>query len=231
MRLPFTDRYDAGSHLGAALCDYVGRGDVVMMAIPPGGVPVAARAAEFLGVQLDLMLVQEMHLPGREELTVGALAAHGGMVLNVEILEEFKFTGGDIESLVAKERRRLRKWERACRNGCPAADVRNRCVILVDDGLEAGVTLEAALMDIRERQPSRIVLAAPVAQPETLDLIREQVDDVVCLAIVNASVRLGTWYETTECLDDVEVSNLLKSGRARYLAYPSSGKHDPPSES
>jgi predicted phosphoribosyltransferase len=186
----FKDRTEAGQTLATELKKYAGRPDVLVLALPRGGVPVAFEVAEALGAPLDIFLVRKLGVPGHEELAMGAIASGGVRVLNPEVVEYLRIPDALIDEVAAREQQELERREQAYRGSRPAPDVRRRTVILIDDGLATGSTMRAAASALRRQQPARLVVAVPVAAE-------------------------ATFSQTT----DEEVRSLLeRASRARYAA-------------
>jgi predicted phosphoribosyltransferase len=210
---PFRDRRDAGAKLAAALDAWAGQRDVIVLALPRGGVPVAFEIAERLDAPLDVCLVRKLGVPGHPELAMGALAADGVEVLNQDLIAELSVPPALIERTIADERMELARRERAYR---PAADplvVRGLTVIVVDDGLATGASMEAAVTALRRMAPARIVVAVPVGAPDTCARLRATADDVVCLAAPDDFRAVGLWYLDFSQTGDDEVRRLLEERR------------------
>jgi len=205
----FKDRVTAGRELADALRHYAEREDVVVLGLPRGGVPVALQVAEALGVSLDLMLVRKLGLPGHKELAMGAIATGGSSVLNEDVVRYYNISAEAIEAATAEERQELQRRERLYRGERPVPKLRNRCVILVDDGLATGATMRAAVLALRQQAPARIIVAVPVAPPDTVALLREIVDEIVCLATPEPFWGVGRWYQDFDQTTDAEVRELL----------------------
>jgi putative phosphoribosyl transferase len=176
----FRDRQDAGRRLAAKLGGYAGRDDVIVLALPRGGVPVGAEVATALGAPLDVFLVRKLGVPGREELAMGAIASGGVRVLNPDVVDQLQIPDKWIDIVAAREGEELARREAAYRDGRPAPDVRGKTVILVDDGLATGASMKAAVAALRGRGPARIVVAVPVGAPETCQELAALADEVVC---------------------------------------------------
>jgi predicted phosphoribosyltransferase len=219
MKLPrFRDRSEAGRLLAAKLADYADRPDVVVLALPRGGVPVAYEVARALGAPLDVFLVRKLGIPGHEELAMGAVATGGVRVLNEQVVRALRIPDYVIDAIAAKEEQELARRERLYRGDRPPPDVRGRTVILVDDGLATGATMHAAIQALRQQQPAHIVVAVPAASPEACDELKEEVDDVVCAVTPEPFYAVGLWYEDFSQTTDEEVRDLLarsaKEGRS-----------------
>ena len=209
----FRDRTDAGQKLAARLAKYAHRSDVLVLALPRGGVPVAYEVAEQLGAPLDVFLVRKLGVPGYEELAMGAIASGGVRVVNDDVVRQLAIPGEVIDAVAAEERRELERRERAYRNDRPPPDVKGRTVILIDDGLATGSTMRAAAAALRKLGPERIVVAVPVSAPETCDEIREEVDEVVCAVTPEPFRGVGLWYKDFSQTTDEEVRELLERAR------------------
>ena len=214
----FRDRQEAGKRLAEAVAEYEGRADVLVLALPRGGVPVGAEIARALDVPLDLMLVRKLGVPGHRELAMGAVAAGGIRVLNEDVVRTLDLDDEAIETVARGEQRELERRSEAYRAGRPAAEVADRVVILVDDGLATGATMRAAVAALNAQRPARIVVAVPVAPPETCEALREEADEVVCLAEPDPFMAIGVWYEDFPQLTDDEVRELLGSAWASVEA-------------
>jgi erythromycin esterase-like protein/adenine/guanine phosphoribosyltransferase-like PRPP-binding protein len=213
-----SDRAQAGRILAQRLRKYAGRDDVVVMALPRGGVPVGFELAQALRVPLDVFLVRKLGVPGHEELALGAIASGGTRVLNEQVVQGVGIPREWIEAIDAKERRELERRERAYRGDRPPPDLTDRVVILVDDGLATGSTMLAAVQAVREDDPERVVVAVPVAPPEVCEALREEADEVHCLHTPRTFGAVGAWYSDFSQVTDEEVVVLLE--RARRPALP-----------
>lgn len=208
----FRDRREAGRALAAQLGAYANRSDVIVLALPRGGVPVAYEVARALRAPLDVFIVRKLGLPGQEELAMGAVASGGVRVLNEPLVRVLGITDRVIDGVASRERQELARREQLYRGDRPPLDVRGRIVILVDDGLATGATMHAAVAALRRQQPARIVVAVPVAAPETCERLRLVADDVLCLTTPAEFQSVGIWYDDFAQTSDDEVRSLL--GRA-----------------
>jgi predicted phosphoribosyltransferase len=206
----FRDRTDAGRELAARLTRYADRADVLVLALPRGGVPVAYEVAKELKAPLDVFLVRKLGVPGHEELAMGAIASGGVRVLNEDIINYLRIPDEVIDAVAAREQRELERRERSYRGDRSPPDVKDRVVILVDDGLATGSTMRAAAASLRLQKPRRIVVAVPVSSPETCEEIRSEVDEVVCAFTPEHFQGVGLWYEDFSQTSDEEVRELLK---------------------
>jgi putative phosphoribosyl transferase len=209
MLLPYKNRSKAGRELAKALQPYANRPNVLILALPRGGVPVAYEVAKALNIPLDLMLVRKLGLPGHEELAVGAIATGGIRVLNTEVIEGMAISEAQIERIAAAELQELRRREKAYRGERPNAEVQGHGVILIDDGLATGATMQAAIAAIRQQRPAEILVAVPVAPKDTVALLRDQADAVICPATPEPFLGVGRWYEDFTQITDAEVRDLL----------------------
>src|SRR5438270_8105246 len=205
----FRNRNEAGRLLAKKLTAYANRPDVLVLALPRGGVPVAYEVARALGAPLDVFVVRKLGVPGYEELAMGAVATAGVRVLNDQIVQQLGLPEYVIDAVATREQQELARRERVYRSGRPPADVRGRTVILVDDGLATGATMRAAVMALRQLQPARIVIAVPTASPETCEELKAEVDDIVCAITPEPFLGVGRWYEDFSQTTDREVRDLL----------------------
>jgi predicted phosphoribosyltransferase len=210
----FRDRDEAGWYLASKLPAYAGRPDVIVLALPRGGVPVAFEVARSLQAPLDVFLVRKLGTPGREELAMGAVASGGGCVFNDVVVDALGITEEEIAEAVARERQELERRERLYRDGRPAPDVRGRTVILVDDGFATGSSMRAAVAALRRRGPARVVVAVPVGAAESCAELREDADEVVCVATPQPFYGVGRWYGNFSQTTDEEVRDLLARAAA-----------------
>jgi putative phosphoribosyl transferase len=206
----FRDRAHAGRVLARALLAYAGRDDVVVLALPRGGVPVAAELARALGAQLDVFVVRKLGLPGHEELAMGAVAPGGVLVLDDRLVRGLGIPDEVLQETVEKELRELERREAAYRAGRPPLDLEGKTVILVDDGLATGATMRAAALALRKVKPARVVVAVPVASAETCDEFRADVDEIVCALTPSPFHAVGLWYDDFSQTSDEVVRELLR---------------------
>jgi putative phosphoribosyl transferase len=205
----FRDRTEAGRLLAEQLTAYANRPDVLVLALPRGGVPVAYEVARALGAPLDVFVVRKLGVPGYEELAMGAVATGGVRVLNDQIVAGLRIPDHVIEAVAASEQQELARRERLYRGDRPPPDVGHRTVILVDDGLATGATMQAAIKALRALQPARIVVAVPTGSPETCEQLKAQADDVICAITPEPFHAVGLWYEDFTQTTDEEVRDLL----------------------
>jgi predicted phosphoribosyltransferase len=210
----FHDRREAGRALARELGHLAGRSDLLVLALPRGGVPVAFEVARALDAPLDVFLVRKLGLPGQEELAMGAIATGGDVVLNEEVVGALNVPDEVIAAVAARERQELDRRQRIYRGDRPPPDVRGRVVILVDDGLATGSTMRAALAALRKQGPQRVVVAVPVGSAETCDEFRALADETVCARTPEPFYAVGVWYGDFRQTTDEEVRELLgQAGR------------------
>ena len=219
----FHDRADAGRALAKQLDGYAGRHDVVVLALPRGGVPVGYHVAEALGAPLDVFLVRKLGTPGHRELAMGAIASGGVRVLNDDVVRWLNIRPEQIESVAREEEQELIRREAAYKAGRPPVSLKDRVVILVDDGLATGSTMKAAVQAVKQHGPSRVIVAVPVGAPETCRDLREYADEVVCASMPERFSAVGQWYERFDQTSDDEVRELLT--RAAERSEPSMRTH------
>ena len=207
----FEDRRQAGRVLARKLSHYAHRPDVLVLALPRGGVPVAYEVAGALNVPWDVFVVRKLGAPGQEELALGAIASGGTRVLNEGVVRTLEITPGEIEIIAAREAAELERRERQYRGTRPPLDVRGRVVILVDDGLATGSSMRAAAAALRNMAPARIVVAVPVAARASGEELRQEVDEVVCAETPENFFAVGQWYRNFEQTTDEEVRVLLET--------------------
>ena len=211
--LPFKDRIEAGRILGEALESYAGRSDVLVLALPRGGVPIGFDVAKAIDAPLDLMLVRKLGVPGRSELAMGAIATGGTTVLNPDVVSLLNISDDVIEQVVTREKLELRRRDNAYRGDLPEPELRGRCIILVDDGVATGATMRAAIEGLRQKALSGIVVAVPVGASDTLKLLGNAADEVICLATPVRFYAIGQWYSNFAQVTDDEVRDLLARSR------------------
>jgi predicted phosphoribosyltransferase len=207
---PFRDRRDAGECLARLLVDYRGHQHLLVLGIPRGGVPVAARVAEALGAPLDVIVVRKLGVPGYEELAMGAIASDGVRLLNHDVLRDLWLSRGAIEAVADRETEELERRERAFRGDRPPIDPAGRTVILVDDGLATGYTMRAAIAAVRERGPAKVIVAVPVAPVSTCRELKALTDGLVCAIRAGSFLAVGESYENFNQTSDEEVRSLLQ---------------------
>lgn len=211
----FVDRSQAGQLLAEALSSYEGKPDVLVLALPRGGVPVAYEVAKAIEAPLDVLIVRKLGTPGHSELAMGAIASGGGRVLNPDVLQLARITPEQIEQVEAEQRAELMRREQAYRGGRPFPELKDKTVILVDDGLATGATMKAAVASVKSRQPAKVVVAVPVSPIETKAELESLADEVVSLLSPPVFYAVGEWYQHFPQTSDQEVKELLHgSGQA-----------------
>jgi putative phosphoribosyl transferase len=208
--LRFRDRIEAGQLLGRELAARLGVvDDAIVLALPRGGVPVGSEVAKALGAPLDVFIVRKLGVPGHEELAMGAIASGGVRVLNRDVIDYGRITPQQIDAVAAREERELSRREAEFRGNRAPLDVRERTVIIVDDGLATGSTMRAAVQALRAMEPKRVVVAVPVGAEQTCEEFREIVDEMVCLRTPEPFEAVGLWYDDFTQTTDAEVHALL----------------------
>jgi len=212
--LPFENRAQAGRILAAQLAEYRGRPEVLVLGLPRGGVPVAFEVAQALGVPLDVFLVRKLGVPGHAELAMGAIASGGVRVVNQAMLRSLRISPQQLDAVIRAEEAELRPQERVYRGDRPPPDVSGRTAILVDDGLATGATMQAAVAALRSAGPKEVVVAVPVAPPETCAELEVEADRVVCALTPEPFYAVGAWYRDFSQTSDDEVRELLRRNQA-----------------
>jgi putative phosphoribosyl transferase len=205
----FANRHEAGTVLAGLLKHYANRPDVLVLALPRGGLPVAFEVAQALNAPLDVFVVRKLGVPGHDELAMGAIATGGVRVLNDDVVGYLGLSDAAIDRVMEKEKRELERRERIYRGDRTPPNVQGRTVILVDDGLATGSTMRAAVAALRKQQPSHIVVAVPVASPEACAELGSEVDEIVCAATPRPFLGVGRWYRDFSQTTDEEVHELL----------------------
>jgi putative phosphoribosyl transferase len=205
----FRNREEAGQWLADRLMDYANRTDVLILALPRGGVPVAFEVAQALNAPLDIFVVRKLGLPNHKELAMGALASGGVRVLNDEVVNQLHIPEKVIDAVAAQEQRELERREQLYRDDRRAVSVQGRTVILIDDGLATGSTMRAAVSALHRQNPAAIVVAVPVAARETCEVLKGEVDEMICAYTPEPFYAVGMWYEDFSQTSDNEVRDLL----------------------
>jgi predicted phosphoribosyltransferase len=207
----FRDRTEAGKLLAEQLKEYANRSDVLVLALPRGGAPVGYEVARALNAPLDVLIVRKLGAPGQEELAMGAIASGGVRIMNKDVLPFLSLTEGEIERIVAREEKELERREKLYRGDRPPPDARGKTVILVDDGIATGASMRSAVEAIRQRQPAKLIIAAPVAAGSTCEEFNREADHetCVCLETPEPFFAVGLWYEDFAQTTDDEVRDLL----------------------
>ena len=205
----FLNREDAGRQLATHLTRYAGRSDVIVLGLPRGGVPVAGEMAQRLQAPLDVFLVRKLDVPGHSELAMGAIAEGGVEVLSDDLIRELGIPQKVVQQVAVRERMELDRRDGLYREGRSLPEVRGRIVILVDDGLATGSTMQAAVTALRRLEPARLVVAVPVGAHDTCARLGRLADEVICLIAPELFQAVGLWYEEFTQTSDDEVKQLL----------------------
>ncbi|BAY88322.1 MULTISPECIES: phosphoribosyltransferase [unclassified Tolypothrix] len=209
MSTKFRNRLEAGQMLGKQLTAYTGCPNLLVLGLPRGGVPVAYEVAKALSAPLDICLVRKLGVPGHKELAMGAITSGSIRVLNYDVVNSLAISTETIEQVTADEFQELQRRDRAYRGDRPPVNVKNCTVIVVDDGIATGSTMRAAITILQRQQPKRMIVAVPVAPPETCEQLQRIVDEVVCLKMPEQMCAVGLWYENFLQTTDEEVRYLL----------------------
>jgi putative phosphoribosyl transferase len=210
MMFPFRDRTEAGRMLATTLQEYTNRDDVVVLALPRGGVPVGFEVAKALHAPLDVFVVRKLGLPGQVELAMGAIGSGGVRVLNRDLLRALRIPEEVVDQITQEEHRELERREREYRDGRSPVDVRGKTVILVDDGLATGSSMHVAVLALKQKEPAQVVVAVPVAPADTCAELQSVADKVVCAITPQPFLGVGQWYEDFSQTSDEEVRELLR---------------------
>jgi putative phosphoribosyl transferase len=205
----FKDRVDAGRKLAKKLSEYANRSDVIILALPRGGVPVAFEVAKELNVKMDIFIVRKLGVPENKELAMGAIASDNICVLNEDVIRFFQIPQRVIDEVAGNEPRELERRERLYRGNRPKPDIGGSTVILIDDGLATGATMRAAAAAVKTKNPAKIVIAVPTAAPDTCRDFEDEVDETICVATPEPFYGVGAWYEDFSQTTDTEVCELL----------------------
>lgn len=205
----FSDRHDAGTYLAGLLKPYTSRPDVVVLALPRGGVPVAYEIARKLQAPIDVFIVRKLGVPVHEELAMGAIATGGVRVLNEDVVRKLQITDEMIEAAAEEQERELQRREREYRGDRERLELNNKTVILVDDGLATGASMRAAVQALKLHSPAKIIVAVPVGAEETCRLFKGEVDEVLCGKMPENLRAVGAWYENFGQTTDEEVCRLI----------------------
>lgn len=210
MDTQFENRAEAGQVMADKLRDYADRPDVLVLALPRGGVPVAYEVAKALHAPLDVFVVRKLGVPGHEEMAMGAIASGGVKMINEDVVQLLNIPDSVIDSVTAQEQRELERRDRAYRDDRPEPQIEGKTILLIDDGLATGATMHAAVRAVRQRSPARIVVAVPTASASTCDAFRAEVEDVICAITPEPFRAVGLWYKDFEQTKDAEVRHLLQ---------------------
>jgi putative phosphoribosyl transferase len=205
----FKDRLQAGKLLAKRLRPYAGRPEAIVLALPRGGVPVGFEVAQALGVALDILIVRKLGMPGHEEYAMGAIASGGLCVLQADLDEKYGILPAQIEAVKQRELAEIERREHLYRAARPVPELHGRIVILVDDGLATGSTMLAAIQAVRQAGPAHLIVAVPVAAPETCRQLGAEVDEIICLHTPDQFFSVGMWYQDFKQTTDQEVIDLL----------------------
>jgi predicted phosphoribosyltransferase len=208
--LRFRDRFHAGQILAERLSYLSGDPDLLVLALPRGGVPVAYEVARRLHAPLDVFVVRKLGVPGHEELAMGAIASGGIRVIDNPTVQALGITPEEIEAVTQRELRELERQERAFRDGRPVPTVQGKTVVLVDDGLATGATMRAAALALRSQNVKRLIVAVPVASAQACEEFQNEVNEVICLLTPEPFYAVGLWYEDFSQVSDEEVRRLLE---------------------
>jgi putative phosphoribosyl transferase len=209
METKFEDRKEAGQYLAKKLQQYAHNPDVLVLALPRGGVPVAYEVAQALNAPLDVFLVRKLGVPGHEELAMGAIASGGVRIVNPSVVHQLHISEDAINAVASEELRELERREEAYRGSRPEPAMQGKTIILVDDGLATGASMWAAVAALRKRNPQQIVVAVPAASEETCDQFKPYVDNIVCAITPEPFYAVGLWYHDFSQTSDTEVRQLL----------------------
>jgi putative phosphoribosyl transferase len=215
MKTQFFNRTEAGQFLAENLSAYANRGDVLVLALPRGGVPVAAEVAKRLNAPLDVFVVRKLGLPGHPELAMGAIASGGVRVFNGEVMNSFRIPDEVVNAVTAEELIEIERREKTYRDDLPPLELEGKTVILVDDGIATGSTMLAAVAALRQLNAARIIVAAPVIAGSTYYEIRRAADDVAAIIVPENFYAVGVWYEDFSQTSDDEVRDLLAQAARR----------------
>ena len=205
----YADRREAGVELAGLLRQYANRDDVMVLALPRGGVPVAYEVAQGLGAPLDVFLVRKLGTPGHRELAMGAIASGGVKVVNDDVVQYLGITRDQIDAVAREEQLELERREAVYRDGRSLPPLDGKVVILVDDGLATGSTMRAAVQAVKQQHPARVIVAVPVGARETCEELRASADEVVCGRTPTPFTAVGQWYQNFQQTTDAEVRDLL----------------------
>jgi predicted phosphoribosyltransferase len=209
MNMQFQDRHEAGELLGEKLKAYANNPDVIVLALPRGGVPVGARVAKKLNAPFDVFVVRKLGLPGHPELAMGAIASGGVRVLNGDVVNTLRIRDEVINAVTAEEYQELKRREQSYRDDLPPPEVEGKTVIIVDDGIATGSTMVAAISALRQLNAGRVVVATPTVARSTYDYLRQNADNVVAVIVPEVFYGVGQWYEDFSQTSDEEVHRLL----------------------
>jgi predicted phosphoribosyltransferase len=218
MTVLLQNRTEAGQLLAVRLATYANCPDVLVLALPRGGVPVAFEIARKLHLPLDVCLVRKLGVPRHKELAMGAIAAKDTIFINRDVVDWLHIPQEVIEQVAAQEKEELERRDRAYRGNRPFPELRDRIVILVDDGIATGATIRAAIATLRQQQPKEIIVAVPVVAPSVYQELKAEVDKVICLKKPEPLHSISLWYEDFSQTTDEEVRDLLAQAERELMA-------------
>lgn len=210
----YQDREEAGKILAKSLAIYANQNDVLVLALPRGGVPVAFEIAKALHTPLDVFIVRKLGVPGHKELAMGAIASGNNIIFNQDIIYELQISHDAIQAVIDQEEKELKRREIAYRGNRPFPTLRNKKIILVDDGIATGATIRAAIKAIQQLHPAKLIIAVPVAAIETVDAIAQTVDEFICPLQPIHFYAVGAWYNDFTQTEDEDVHALLKKAKS-----------------
>lgn len=227
MERQFKDRVEAGRLLAEKLKEYANRSDVIVLALPRGGVAVGYEVARALGAPLDVLVVRKLGVPGQEELAMGAIASGGVSVMNEDVFPYLSISEKEIEAVVAREKKELERRERLYRDGRPMPEVRGKIVILIDDGIATGTSMRSAVEVLKRQRPAKVIIAVPVAAGAACNEFNRPADQEVCVCLQAPEpfFSVGLWYKDFAQTTDDEVNNLLSHAAHEERAYSSADHH------
>jgi putative phosphoribosyl transferase len=217
MKTQFFNRSEAGQFLAENLSNYANRDDVLVLALPRGGVPVGAEVAKRLNAPLDIFVVRKLRFPDHLDLTIGAICSGGARLTNRDVAEAWQISDLVIDAVAAKEQEEVARLERTYRGVLPGQELQGKTVILVDDGIATGSTMVAAVGALRQLHAARIIVGAPVIAGSTYDRIRQAADDVAAIIVPDDFHGIGEWYEDFSLITDDEVRHLFAEAAQRQL--------------
>ncbi len=213
----YKNRRGAGKELASSLTEYARQDDVIIVALPRGGVPVAYEIADILNVPLDVLLVRKLGVPGHEEFAMGAIAWGNVQIINQDTVQQLGISKEAIQQVIDKETQDLHRRNRLYRNDQPLPQIKGNRVIVVDDGLATGATMKAAISALRQLGANEIVVAVPVASPSTCRELGKIANKVICLRTPEPFYGVGQWYQDFSQTTDQEVENLLSHAKHKFI--------------
>lgn len=220
----FKNRRAAGRALARQLIDYQGRNKVIVLALPRGGVPVSFEIAKALRAPLDILIVRKLCVPGHRELAMGAITSGGIRLINHDVVRLFNISQFAIDAVAAGEQEEIARLENIYRDGWPALEVHGRIVIVVDDGIATGATMRTALKSLRQRNAAHIIAAAPTVSQDSIDMLSDYANCVVCLGSPVPYIAAGRWYEDFTQTTDQEIRDLLILAAKDHYSLSSEGQ-------